>query len=117
MQHNKPQMWCLNASWGEHNLTELFTRKGYWELDPTRHSDRSCIGKISKMKKGDSVHLVRFSEGACRTIEATGVVMIVNVKRLQVSITWQQQNLRRREYYSGTARPIYGPLVVNTKPT
>jgi hypothetical protein len=112
MKMTKPQLWHLNSSWSEHDLSATFIEKGFWEIDPSRLSDTVSRNRIKRIKCGTVVRLVSYSRNVCMTIEASGVVTGINYKRMKLSVTWQKQKDLLREYHSGTARPITGPFVI-----
>jgi len=111
----KPQIWHLNASWGEHDLTQVFLAQGFWELDAARHSHFNQ-GMLKQIKEGDIVFLVSFSGIACITTKASGVVTRVIHKQRRLYIMWNEKGLIQRGYHNNHTQPIYGPFAIKTNP-
>jgi hypothetical protein len=114
MKTTKSQLWHLNSSWGEHDLSATFIMQGFWEIDPSRLSDNVSVNRLMRMKHGDAVYLVRYSRNICISTEAIGVVTGINYRKMKVSVRWQQIAAPQRAYHKGTVRPISGPFALKS---
>lgn len=88
MKPNGKKYYLINSCWDSHDMTAVFYKKGYWELDPG-NINPAHMKLLSNLKKGYNVILAKIKKTALSARgKHLGVIKKVDLKKNRIYITW-----------------------------
>jgi hypothetical protein len=108
--------WVVGATWGsENDQTELFLRRGYWQLGWDDEDAPDQANRRDQIKVDDRIAIKRMlGQGAIEIeIRAIGVVIDIDGDDKTIYIKWILTNLKRRVLSKGCFKSIHGPFTAD----
>ena len=109
---NKPQYWLFGANWDGTDKTEMFVRRGYWEMGYDDDQKPDYAQLRDQMKEDDRIAIKSRGGKSAEhiNIKAVGIVKEVDSEEGRVYVDWILSGIDREVPCRGKFSTIHPPL-------